>query len=258
MSQKEPSKSTDAELPPIGVIGGSGFARFLTEADEHQIETPFGAPSAPIAVGRIAGRRVAFVPRHGTGHMHPPHRVPYRANLWALQSLGVCQVLAPFAAGSLQPAIEPGDFVVVDQFVDRTSGRDDTFHDHFADGPQHAAMADPYDGALGAALVAGAERLGFRVHATGTVVVIQGPRFSTRAESRWFAAQGWELVNMTQYPEAALAREAGLAYAGLGLVTDRDAGTHEGEGVDQDQVFAAFEDQLGRLRSLLVDVIPRL
>jgi 5'-methylthioadenosine phosphorylase len=258
MSVPDTLVSTDAESPPIGVIGGSGFARFLADADELEVPTPFGATSAPIAVGTIGGRSVAFVPRHGLGHVHPPHRVPYRANLWALQSLGVGQVLAPFAAGSLQPAIEPGDFVVVDQFVDRTSGREDTFHDHFADGPQHASMADPYDEGLRSALVAGARRLGYRVHPNGTVVVIQGPRFSTRAESRWFAAQGWDLVNMTQCPEVALAREAGMAYAGLGLVTDRDAGTHEGDAVDQSQVFAAFEQQVGRLRELLSDVIPRL
>jgi 5'-methylthioadenosine phosphorylase len=252
------SESDHGDAAPIGVIGGSGFARFLHDADERDVETPYGPPSGPVALGEVGGRHVAFLARHGPGHVHPPHRVPYRANIWALRSLGVRQVLAPFAAGSLQPAIEPGDFVVVDQFVDRTSGRADTFHDQFADGPQHAAMADPYDDALRAALAAGARQLGYRVHASGTVVVIQGPRFSTRAESRWFAAQGWQLVNMTQYPEAALAREAGLAYAGLGLVTDRDAGTREGDGVDQEEVFAAFDRQIERLRALLVEVIPRL
>ncbi|MGE0794893.1 MAG: S-methyl-5'-thioadenosine phosphorylase [Acidimicrobiia bacterium] len=247
-----------ADEAPIGVIGGSGFARFLDGAEEVAVTTPYGEPSAPVALGEVGSRPVAFLPRHGAGHVHPPHGVPNRANVWALRELGVRRVLAPFAAGSLQPSIEPGDLVVVDQFVDRTAGRADTFHDRFTDGPQHASMADPYDAGLRAAVVAGAERLGFRVHPSGTVVVIQGPRFSTRAESRWYAAQGWELVNMTQYPEAALAREAGLAYAGIGLVTDRDAGTHEGDAVHQDEVFSAFERLLDRLRALLVDVIPRL
>lgn len=239
----------------VGVLGGSGFYQFLDVVEVVTPETPYGATSAPITIGEVAGRRVAFLPRHGLDHELPPHAVPYRANVWALRELGVRSVIGPFAAGSLQPDILPGDIVVVDQFVDRTSGRPDTFHDHFPDGPVHTAMADPYDETLRSLVVAAASDLGYRVHDGGTVVVIQGPRFSTRAESAWFASVGWHVVNMTQHPEAALAVEAGLPYVGIALVTDHDAGVPGIEPVTQEEVFRVFEDNLARLRTLLLEVI---
>jgi 5'-methylthioadenosine phosphorylase len=239
----------------IGVLGGSGFYEFLDVVDVVELDTPYGPTSSPIAISDIEGRRVAFLPRHGPHHELPPHAVPYRANVWALRELGVGAVVGPFAAGSLQPHILPGDLVVVDQFVDRTSGRPDTFHDRFTDGPVHTPMADPYDDDLRAALVAAATELGYRVHDRGTVVVIQGPRFSTRAESAWFSSNGWDVVNMTQYPEAALAREAGLPYAGIALVTDHDAGVPGAEPVTQEEVFRVFEENLARLRTLLVTLL---
>ena len=245
----------------IGVFGGSGFYTFLDDVEVHTVITPFGDPSASITIGTLGAVRVAFIPRHGQHHEFPPHRVNYRANIAAMRDLGVRALLAPFAAGSLQPTIHPGDFVVVDQFVDRTWGRADTFYDTFDDGPTHVSLADPYDEHLRHELVTATTELGITVHDQGTVVVVQGPRFSTRAESAWYRGQGWEVINMTQYPEAALAREAGIPYGAVALITDYDTGLEGEPGVEpvtQEQVFAFFEDNVHRVRKLLFAVIPRL
>jgi len=253
----------DAPLPSVdvGVFGGSGFTHLLDDVRHLDVTTAYGPPSAPIAVGEVGGRTVAFLARHGAHHEHPPHRVNYRANIEAMRLLGAGALFAPFAAGSLQTHLGPGDLVVVDQFVDRTSGRDETFHDHFADGPRHLTLPDPYDEGLRRALLDAGERAGVALRDGGTVVVVNGPRFSTRAESRWFRAQGWDLVNMTQHPEAALAGEAGLRYAALAIVTDHDAGVDDDptvEPVTQERVFAAFDRSIGVVRSLLVDTIAAL
>ena len=248
----------DLPRADLGVFGGSGFYTFLDDAETVTVATPWGPPSAPVTIATVAGLDVAFLPRHGLRHEHPAHRVDYRANVAAMRTLGVRGLLAPFAAGSLRPDLRPGDLVVVDQLVDRTHGRIDTFHEHFADGPEHVSLADPYDDALRRVLIDAARAEGAVVHEAGTVVVINGPRFSTRAESRWFARMGWDLVNMTQRPEAALAREAGLAYAGLALVTDYDAGLDgdaEATPVTQEQVFAMFEANLARLRAILLHAV---
>lgn len=232
------------------MIGGSGFYSFLDAPERLAVDTPYGAPSAPIAVGEVAGRRVAFVPRHGEQHEYPPHLVNYRANLWALRELGVRQVLAPCAVGGLRPEVAPGDVVVPDQLVDRTTGRPQTF---VSGGAVHVPFADPYCVRLGAA-VAGQPG----VTRGGTMVVVDGPRFSTRAESQWYAAQGWSLVNMTGQPEAVLARELRLCYAAVALVTDMDAGVETGEGVSQAEVFAMFSRNVERLKGLLTTVISDL
>ncbi|MGH9095715.1 MAG: MTAP family purine nucleoside phosphorylase, partial [Acidimicrobiales bacterium] len=182
----------------IAVIGGSGFYSYLGHPVEVRPTTPWGEPSGPITVGDVGGRQVAFLPRHGPTHAVPPHRINHRANLWALRDLGVRRVIGPCAVGSLQPSIQPGDFMVLDQLVDRTWGRADTY----LDGPDvnHIGFADPYCPELGAVLVAaGAGGDGLTIHPAGTVVVIQGPRFSTRAESQWFRSLGWDVINMTQY-----------------------------------------------------------
>jgi 5'-methylthioadenosine phosphorylase len=216
------------------------------------VATPYGEPSAEIAIGDVEGRPVAFLPRHGRHHEFPAHRVNYRANLWAMADIGVRRVIGPFACGSLTTRLPPGSFVVVDQFVDRTSGREDTFYD----GPQttHVSAADPYCPDLGNILA----RAGDDVVKGGTVVVIQGPRFSTRAESHWFAQSGFRLVNMTQYPEAWLARELELCYAGLGLVTDYDVGLEGVEPVTAEQALGVFADNLDRLRALLFRAVPMI
>lgn len=240
----------------IGVIGGSGFYSFLDDIEEVRVDTPFGEPSDTIAVGEVHGRRVAFIPRHGRDHRYPPHRIPYRANLWALRSLGVRQVLAPSAVGSLTTTHGPGTLAIPDQLVDRTTGRAQTYYDENA--AIHVSFADPYcpDGrrvALGAARTAG-----WRPVDGGTLAVIEGPRFSTRAESRWYAAQGWTLVGMTGHPEAVLARELALCYTPLCLVTDLDAGIEEGAGVTMDEVFRVFGANIERLRALMTDVVKAL
>lgn len=250
----------------VGIIGGSGFYEFVTDGIEVEIDTPYGAPAAPIVVGDVAGRRVAFVPRHGREHTYAAHRVPFRANVWAMASLGVRALLGPCSCGSLQPDVHPGDFVVVDQLVDRTWGREHTFHDVGAPrgtpggegSVHHQAFADPYDDRLRAALVSAARTTGQRVHDGGTMVVINGPRFSTRAESVWYREMGWTVVNMTGAPEAVLAAEAGLPYATVALVTDYDAGVDGHEPVTMSAVMKVMNSNVERLRDVLAEAIPVL
>ena len=251
--------SDTADQADIGVFGGSGFYSFLDDVTEVEVDTPYGRPSAPFHLGSIGDRRVAFLARHGTNHQFPPHRINFRANLWAMKALGVTRVLSPCASGSLQPHIHPGEFVVPDQFVDRTSGRKDTFFE----GPtaNHVSMADPYCPELSTVALAAGRQQGITMHEGGTVVVIQGPRFSTKAESRWFRSAGWEVINMTQYPEAALARELGLCYASVALITDYDTGLEGVDGIEpctQEQIFAFFDANLEKVRGLLFEAIDNI
>jgi 5'-methylthioadenosine phosphorylase len=243
----------------VGVFGGSGFYRFLDDVEEVAVATPYGPPSARIRIGDLDGTRVAFMPRHGDSHELPPHRINYRANVWAMREVGATRIVGPCACGSLKPELSPGTFVVADQFVDRTRGREDTFYD----GPQttHVAAAEPYCAELREILVRAAGELDIPVADGGTVVVIQGPRFSTKAESRWFAAAGFDVVNMTQYPEAWLARELELCYANVSLVTDYDVGLEGVPGVEPvsaEAAFRVFADNLDRLRDLLFRAVPRI
>jgi 5'-methylthioadenosine phosphorylase len=240
----------------IGVFGGSGFYDFLSDADEVAVETPYGDPSAALVVGDVGGRRVAFLPRHGRAHQHPPHRINYRANLWAFRELGVTRVIAPTAAGSLQRHVERGQIVIPDQLVDRTSGRASTFYD----GPEtvHVSLADPYCPAMREAAITVARAQRIDIHGTGTVVVVEGPRFSTRAESRWFSGLGWEVINMTQYPEAALARELAMCYLNLSLITDYDVGVDDAPPVTVSEVIEVFNRNNATLKDLLGALIPAL
>ncbi|MFL6113285.1 MAG: S-methyl-5'-thioadenosine phosphorylase [Catenulispora sp.] len=239
----------------IAVIGGSGLYAFLDDAEEHTVDTPFGLPSDPITVASLAGRRVAFLPRHGHDHRFPPHKIPYRANVWALRALGVRQVVAPCAVGGLRPELGPGTFLVPDQLIDRTSGRAQTYYDT---GAVHVTFADPYCPVGRRAVLDAATARQLDVADGGAMVVIEGPRFSTRAESRWYTSIGGAVVNMTGHPEAVLARELALCYTTVALVTDLDAGVEGDHGVTQEEVFRVFADNIERLRDLLVDVVAAL
>ena len=245
-----------AATPSIGVIGGSGFSSLFTTGEEIKAETPYGPPSDPIVVGEVAGRQVAFLPRHGRDHRFPPHRIPFRANLWALRALGVRQILAPSAVGALTKDYQVGTLAIPDQIVDRTYGREQTYYE--ADRAVPVPFADPYCPRGRAQAITSAQAANWALQESGTLVVINGPRFSSRAESRWYAAQGWTLVGMTAYPEAVLARELALCYTSLSLVTDTDAGIAEGEGVTQEEVFRAFGQNVARLRELVLAIVAAL
>jgi 5'-methylthioadenosine phosphorylase len=248
------------ETADVGVIGGSGLYSLFDpgQVEVVAIETPYGPPSSPVTLADVDGITVAFIARHGLHHELPPHRVPYRANAWALNSLGVRRILAPCAVGSLRAEVGPGSLVIPDQLVDWTRGRPQTFHDEFLDGPVHAEFADPYCPEGRAAAVDAAAALGWAAIDGGTMVVVEGPRFSTRAESTFFAAQGWLLVNMTGHPEGVLARELGICYSSLALVTDLDAGVQAGHGVSVAEVMAEFARNTDRLRGVLVDAVRKL
>ncbi|GAA1853381.1 S-methyl-5'-thioadenosine phosphorylase [Microlunatus capsulatus] len=248
--------ATDHDRADVGIIGGTGLYTFLDDPRPVEVDTPFGRPSAPLAIGEIRGRTVAFLPRHGVQHEFPPHRINYRANLWALRSVGVRQVLAPCAVGSLQAELGPGTIVLPDQLVDRTSGRHQTVYDD--EGPVvHVSLADPYC-PRGRAAVRAAAGSGEPLVDGGTMVVINGPRFSTRAESTWHAAQGWSLVGMTGAPEAAIARELAVCYTTIALVTDHDAGVDDSQAVTQAEVMRLFAANLDRLKTLLTDTVASL
>jgi 5'-methylthioadenosine phosphorylase len=243
----------------IGIFGGSGFYSLLDNVEEVTVETPYGAPSDKIAIAEIGRKRVAFLPRHGKQHQYPPHLINYRANLWAMKSLGVKQIIGPCAAGSLQPNVKPGEFVVIDQFVNRTWGRKDTFFE----GPivRHVPAAEPYCSSMRKIAVSCAKKLGITVHETGTVVVIQGPRFSTKSESREFSKNGWEVINMTQYPEGWLARELGICYINIALITDYDVGLEDNpdiKPVTHEEVLKVFSTNNDKLRNLLFAMIEEL
>ncbi len=243
----------------IGVFGGSGFYSFFKDAKEVTVSTPYGAPSGRVALATVGGRQLAFLPRHGVRHQYPPHTVPYKANVFAFKKLGVSRIVAPNAVGSLKPEVEPGDLVFCDQFVNFTTGREDTFYD----GPEttHVSTAEPYCPQMRKVAIEAAGRLGLRFKGSGTVVVIQGPRFSTKAESRFFRGQGWDVINMTQYPEVVLAREQEICYLNISLVTDYDSGL-EGDPkvkpVSHEEVINVFNKNMGRLRKLIIEIAKEL
>jgi len=243
----------------IGVFGGSGFYRFFKKASQLEVETPYGLPSAALTISRVGGKSVAFLPRHGVHHEFPPHMVPYRANMRAFRDLGIKRVIGPTAVGSLKPEVEPGDLVFCDQFVNFTTGRRDTFYD----GPAttHVSTADPYCPEMRKVGIEAAGKLGLKAHTSGTVVVIQGPRFSTRAESRFFSAQGWDVINMTQFPEVVLARELEMCYLNISVATDYDAGLEGNpdiKPVSHEEVIKVFNDNIGNLKELIAEIVRNL
>lgn len=240
---------------PVGVIGGSGLYSLLEDAEEVRVDTPYGEPSDALVRGTVGDREVVFLPRHGKGHRHPAHVINYRANLWALRSVGVRQVFGPCAVGSLRPELGPGTFVLPDQLIDRSSGRQFTYFDT---GAVHVGFADPYCPDGRETVLKTAQQQGLSMVDGGTMVVINGPRFSTRAESQDYASRGWSLVNMTGLPEASLARELALCYTSIALVTDLDAGIDEHSSVAQDAVFEVFAANTEKLRTLVLSAVTAL
>lgn len=259
---------TSTQRAEIGVIGGSGFYSFFDSPDggsrsgsdgpeRVHVDTPFGPPSDDLLIDEIDGRRVAFLARHGQGHRYPPHLVNYRANLWALRSVGVRQVLAPCAVGSLRAEHSPGTLLIPDQLVDRTSGRAGTVYDEV--GPVvHVPFADPYCPQVRSAMLEAAAPRFERTVDGGTMVVIGGPRFSSRAESQWHQAAGWSVVGMTGMPEAAIARELAMCFGTACLITDNDAGVEAGETVTHSEVMRVFAANIEQLKVALREAISRL
>lgn len=271
----------------IGIFGGSGLYEFFKKGKWVDVETPYGRPSDKVFLTEYNGKKIAFLPRHGRKHQFPPHKINYRANLFAFKKLGVKRIIAPAAAGSLQPNIKPGDFVVCDQFVDRTNSREDTFypgptakeiidsnllsvsaeslesqkgHTHPV-GVVHISSADPYCPELRKIAIKACQKNRVRVHKKGTVVVIQGPRFSTRSESKWFTKMGWEVISMTQYPEMILARELEICYVNISLITDYDAGLEGHKGikpVTTEEVMKVFGRNTENVKKVILSMIKMM
>ncbi|MBR1618142.1 S-methyl-5'-thioadenosine phosphorylase [bacterium] len=241
----------------IGIFGGSGFYKFLDNIEEISIETPYGETSDKIMLGKIANKDVAFMPRHGRNHSIAPHKVNYRANVWAMKQMGCKCVISPCAAGSLQTHVKPGDIVFCDQYVDRTHSRCDTYFEY--DKIEHVSAADPYCPKLREIAIDCAKNLGLSFHDKGTIVVIQGPRFNTKAESAFYTKHGWEVVNMTQYPEVHLVKELGMKPLNISLITDYDAGlVADCEPVSHQAVMKIFEENISNLRKLLFSIVENI
>ncbi|MDP3244606.1 MAG: S-methyl-5'-thioadenosine phosphorylase [bacterium] len=244
----------------IGIFGGSGFYSFFDKGvKEVEMRTPYGFPSDKITIGKVAGHTVAFLPRHGKKHQFAPHSIPYRANLWAFKQLGIKRILGPSAAGSLQARIKPGDFVICDQFIDQTKHREETFYP----GPKiaHISCAEPYCPQLRRLAIDCCKELVISHHEKGDVVVIEGPRFTSRAESYWYQKSGFEVINMTQYPEVVLARELEMCYVNISLITDYDAGLIGKKNikpVEAAAVIKIFNNNLDKVKELIVEMIKKM
>jgi 5'-methylthioadenosine phosphorylase len=240
----------------IAVIGGTGVydPEIIEDAREVKVYTPFGTTSDLVTLGTYEGRKIAFIPRHGRGHQIPPHKINYRANIWALRELGVKQIVASSACGSLREDYEPGDFVITDQFIDRTKGRPDTFYE----GGQlcHISSADPVCTQLHDFFVNHARKLALKVHPTGTYVCVQGPRFSTRAESKLFRRWGADIIGMTLYPECVLAREAEICYVSAAMVTDYDVWADRP--VSTQEILETMQDNSFNFKKLIMGALPEL
>jgi len=239
----------------IGIIGGTGVydPKMFKLKETLKLSTPYGAPSDDIQIGDMGGVRIAFMQRHGTGHIYPPHKVNYRANIWAMKQLGVERIISPCAVGSLQEEFEPGQIAIVDQFIDFTKSRAYTFYD----GPRtvHVSAADPICGELRGLFINEAKKNKIPFHREGTYVCIEGPRFSTRAESRMFRAFA-DVIGMTLCPEAQLARELEICYVSLAMITDYDVWAEHP--VDVDTILKTMSENLDKIRSLIVTTLPKI
>ena len=241
----------------IGVFGGSGFYSLLQDAETREMVTLYGKPSSKITIGKIGNKDVAFIARHGERHQLPPHKIPYKANIWAFKDLGVKRIIAPSAVGSLKKEIAPGDFLVPDQFVNMTHGRDDSFYHNET---VHISAAEPYCPELRLLLIEQGKNNGLKIHEKGTAVIINGPRFTSRAESDFFRTLG-DIINMTQYPEMMLAREQEICYANISLITDYDTGLKDDptiEPVTIQEVLRVLNENNEKIKRLLFEMIPNI
>jgi len=252
----------DGETPmvKVGIIGGSELddPDILRGAQEVSVDTPFGRPSSPLTCGRLNGAEVVMIARHGRKHEFSPSQVNYRANIRALKDQGVTHIMATTACGSLREEIGRGDFVILDQFIDLTRHRKTTFFDNFEDGPRHTSMAEPFDARLRQALLETAAELKLNTHARGTVVTIEGPRFSSKAESHMYRLWGADVINMSIAPEAILANEIDLPYAAVAMSTDYDCWKDDEAPVTWDDIVAVFEKNASNVKKLLLNTIPKI
>lgn len=245
----------------VGVIGGSGLddPRILEGSREVEVDTPYGKPSSPLTIGKIGGVDVVILARHGRGHTISPTHVNYKANIWALKNQGVTHILATTACGSLREEIGRGDFVVMDQFIDFTRYREHpTFYADFSGGAKHTAMPAPFDSRLRQILIQTSRALGFVTHDKGTVITIEGPRFSSKAESRMFRLWGADIVNMSIAPECILANEIGVPYAAVAMSTDYDSFRDDDEPVSWDAILKVFKQNVDKVKQLLIAAIPKI
>jgi 5'-methylthioadenosine phosphorylase len=247
-------------MAKIGIIGGSGLddPDLIKQADIREVDTPYGKPSSPLTIGKIADTDVIILARHGKNHQFSPTQVNNRANIIALKDQGATHILATTACGSLREEIGRGDFVLVDQFIDFTRHRKITFHESFENEATHTPMAEPFDQGLRNALSGVAQALGFTAHSQGTVVTIEGPRFSTKAESKMFRIWGADVINMSTAPEAILANEAEIPYAAVAMSTDYDCWKEDEEPVSWDEILAVFNKNADKVKQLLIDAIPKI
>jgi 5'-methylthioadenosine phosphorylase len=243
----------------IGIIGGSGLENpdILNSSETRQIETPYGSTSSPLLCGSLHGTEIVILSRHGKHHTIPPSKVNNRANIYALKDIGCTHILSTTACGSLREEIGRGDIVIPDQFIDFTRHRDITFFEEFEAGRMnHTPMADPFDKHLRGLIISSAANIGMHVHATGTIVTIEGPRFSTRAESKMFRIWGADIINMSVAPEVTLANEIGLPYATIAMSTDYDCWKEDEDPVTWEAVIEVFNSNVTKVLRLLLEVIP--
>lgn len=247
-------------MTKIGIIGGSGLddPEILKDAEELTVSTAYGEPSSPLTIGKLEGVETIILARHGRQHQFSPTEVNSRANIQALKDQGVTHIIATTACGSLKEEIDRGHFVVLDQFIDFTRHRPTTFHDSFSDEAVHTPMAEPFNPDLRKILFDTATELELPVHESGTVVTIEGPRFSTKAESRMFRLWGADVINMSIAPEAALANEAGIPYAAVAMSTDYDCWKEDEVPVSWEEILAVFNANADKVKQLLINTIPRI
>ena len=244
----------------VGIIGGSGLdnPEILKGGVDAEVDTPYGKPSSVLTNGRIGDVDVVLLARHGKGHRISPSGVNYRANIHALEEQSVTHIIATTACGSLRSEIGRGHLVILDQFIDFTRHRPITFHDVFDDGPKHTPMAEPFDPGLRAVLCETSKSLGFITHTRGTVITIEGPRFSTRAESKMFRIWGADVINMSVAPEAILANEAGIPYAAVAMSTDYDCWKEDEPPVSWEEILEVFSKNAEHVKTLLIEAIQKI